>query len=87
MTIRTRKWSVGFSNVLWRSIYNACGQYPLFIQDTNGSNQKNPYFMGRRNWCSITLEHPSEELLFDIRVERVNGYGYTIGYRPLAIQV
>ena len=34
--------------------------------------------MGRRNWCSITPE--SEELLFDIRVEKEKGQGETVGY-------
>jgi hypothetical protein len=36
--------------------------------------------MGRRNWCSITLEQPSGELLFDIRVEKAKGHGETIGH-------
>jgi hypothetical protein len=30
--------------------------------------------MGRRNWCGITLEETSGELLFDIRVEKKKGY-------------
>jgi hypothetical protein len=35
--------------------------------------------MGRRNWCSISLKHPSDDLLFDIRVEKEKGYGETLG--------
>ncbi|KAI0253869.1 hypothetical protein BJV78DRAFT_1189908 [Lactifluus subvellereus] len=54
--------------------------FPLFTKDTDGSKPKSQYIMGRRNWCSITLEHPSEELLFDIRVEKKKGHGETIGY-------
>ena len=87
MPIRMRKWSVGFSNVLWRSISNAGGQIPLFTKDTDGSKPKSQYIMGRRNWCSITLEQPSEELLFDIRVEKVKGHGETVGYGILGVQI
>ncbi|KAH9977284.1 hypothetical protein BGW80DRAFT_1435953 [Lactifluus volemus] len=47
--------------------------FPLFAKDTDGSKP-------RRNWCSITLEQPSGELLFDIRVEKARGHGETIGY-------
>jgi hypothetical protein len=36
--------------------------------------------MAKRNWCSITLEQPSGELLFDIRVEKARGHGETIGH-------
>jgi hypothetical protein len=54
--------------------------YPLFIKDTDGSKPKSNYIMGRRNWCSITLEQPSGDLLFDIRVEKAKGYGETVGY-------
>jgi len=54
--------------------------YPLFIEDTDGSKPKNPYFMGRRNWCSVSFEHLSQELLFDIRVEKEPGFGETKAY-------
>jgi hypothetical protein len=40
--------------------------------------------MGRRNWCSITLEQPSGDLLFDIRVEKAKGHGETVGYKILS---
>ncbi|KAI0253864.1 hypothetical protein BJV78DRAFT_1371871 [Lactifluus subvellereus] len=60
--------------------------FPLFSKDADGSKPKSQYIMGRRNWCSITLEHPSEELLFDIRVEKKKGHGETIGYRILGVQ-
>jgi len=54
--------------------------YPLFVKDTDGSKPKSNYIMGRRNWCSISLEQPSGDLLFDIRVEKAKGHGETVGY-------
>jgi hypothetical protein len=42
--------------------------------------------MGRRNWCSISLEEPSGDLLFDIRVEKVKGHGETLGYLIFAFE-
>jgi hypothetical protein len=36
--------------------------------------------MGRRNWCSVGLHEPTGELVFDLRVEKEKGRGYTIGY-------
>ena len=56
------------------------GQVPLFQTDTDGSKPKSPYIMGRRNWCRITLEQPTANLLFDIRVEKEKGHGETVGY-------
>ena len=35
--------------------------------------------MNRRNWCSVTLKQPLGDLLFDVRVEKKNGYGETVG--------
>jgi len=54
--------------------------FPLFAKDTDGSKPRSQYIMAKRNWCSITLEQPSGELLFDIRVEKARGHGETIGY-------
>jgi hypothetical protein len=54
---------------------------PLFEHDTDGrSKPKSHYLMGRRNWCSITLDQFSGQLLFDIRVEKETGLGETVGY-------
>ncbi|KAH9056664.1 hypothetical protein EDB87DRAFT_1202257 [Lactarius vividus] len=53
--------------------------FPLFVKDTDGSKPKSQYIMGRRNWCSITLEQAGD-LLFDIRVEKTKGHGETVGY-------
>jgi len=36
--------------------------------------------MGRRNWCSIVSDPPTGDLIFDIRVEEVQGRGKTVGY-------
>jgi len=52
----------------------------LFDKDTDGSKPKSHYIMGRRNWCCITLKQPSNDLLFDIRVEKEKGHGDTVGY-------
>ncbi|THH33013.1 hypothetical protein EUX98_g1210 [Antrodiella citrinella] len=53
---------------------------PVFTVDTNGSQPKNKHIMGRRNWCSVTWESLSGDLVFDIRVEKEKGYGETVGY-------
>lgn len=52
---------------------------PIFDKDTNGTNNKNKYIMGRRNWCSIVYDDPSGDFIFDIRVEREKGVGETVG--------
>jgi len=52
----------------------------LFDTDTDGSKPKSQYIMGRRNWCCITLQQPSGDLLFEIRVEKEKGHGDTVGY-------
>jgi hypothetical protein len=54
-------------------------QVPIFKRDTDGSKPKSKYIMGRRNWCEITLEETSGDLSFDIRVEKKQGYGETVG--------
>jgi hypothetical protein len=54
-------------------------QFPLFDKDPDGSKPKSHYIMGRRNWCCITLKEPSNDLSFDIRVEREKGHGETFG--------
>ncbi|KZV71815.1 hypothetical protein PENSPDRAFT_650377 [Peniophora sp. CONT] len=53
---------------------------PIFQTDTDGSKQKSPYIIGRRNWCAIFLDHTSGDLVFDLRVEKVKGHGETVGY-------
>jgi len=61
------------------SVYKGGDQIPLFGRDTDGSKPKSHYIMGRRNWCCITLQQPSGDLLFDIRVEKEKGHGETVG--------
>ncbi|KAK7689123.1 hypothetical protein QCA50_007814 [Cerrena zonata] len=53
---------------------------PVFEVDTDGSAPKSKYIMGRRNWCSVTWDPASGDLVFDIRVEKRKGYGETVGY-------
>ena len=60
-------------------IHKCGGQIALFDKDTDGSKPKSQYIMGRRNWCCITLQQPSGDLLFDIRVEKEKGHGETVG--------
>lgn len=72
MVSQTRQSTVGLMD-------KGGGQIPLFGKDTDGSKPKSQYIMGRRNWCCITLQQPSGELLFDIRVEKEKGYGETVG--------
>ncbi|KAF8626225.1 hypothetical protein AX15_004912 [Amanita polypyramis BW_CC] len=53
---------------------------PLFSDDTDGSQRKQKHIMGRRNWCQITWESSTGELIFDLRVEKEKGIGTTVGY-------
>jgi len=53
---------------------------PVFNVDTNGSQPKSKYIMGRRNWCSVTWDSMSGDLVFDVRVEKEKGHGETVGY-------
>jgi len=53
---------------------------PLFNTDTDGSTGNSRTIMGRRNWCSVDLDVATHELVFDIRVEKRQGDGVTIGY-------
>jgi hypothetical protein len=66
-------------DVLWDSTNETNDQVPIFKRDTDGSKPKSKYIMGRRNWCEITLEEMSGDLSFDIRVEKKQGYGETVG--------
>jgi hypothetical protein len=73
MVSRNRQSTIGHD-------HKAGGQTSMFETDTDGSKPKSFYIMGRRNWCCITLEQPSGDLLFDIRVEKEKGLGETVGY-------
>ncbi|KAH9923948.1 uncharacterized protein BXZ73DRAFT_50764 [Epithele typhae] len=53
---------------------------PIFERDTNGTAPKSKYIMGRRNWCSINWDPSTGDLIWDIRVEVMKGYGETTGY-------
>ncbi|KAI0035970.1 hypothetical protein K488DRAFT_76303 [Vararia minispora EC-137] len=53
---------------------------PLFQTDTDGARLKSPYIIGRRNWCSISRDTESGEMVFDLRVEKMKGHGVTVGY-------
>jgi hypothetical protein len=53
---------------------------PLFDKDTNGSNNKQKFIMGKRNWTAVSWDPRSGDLVFDIRVEIERGGGQTKGY-------
>ncbi|KAL1947332.1 hypothetical protein VTO73DRAFT_14293 [Trametes versicolor] len=53
---------------------------PIFEKDTDGSQPKSKYIMGRRNWCSVKFDNSSGDLIWDIRIEIRKGYGQTTGY-------
>jgi len=57
---------------------------PIFPKDTNGGPSKSKYIMGRRNWCSVKVDNASGALIFDIRVEKQQGHGETVGYAVAA---
>lgn len=54
--------------------------WPVFETDPDGSTRKQKYIMARRNWCHISWDSSTGELIFDIRVEREKGVGDTVGY-------
>ena len=54
-------------------------QIPVFDKETNGSNRKQKYIMGARNWTSVDFDHTTGDLIFDIRVEKERGCGETVG--------
>lgn len=51
----------------------------VFKTDTDGKTLKNPYFMGRRNYC-IAHTDPQGDLCFGIMVEKQQGVGETKEY-------
>ncbi|CAG7846587.1 SubName: Full=Uncharacterized protein {ECO:0000313/EMBL:CCA69829.1} [Serendipita indica DSM 11827] len=53
---------------------------PLFQKDTNGKPPKSKNIMGRRNYAIVEYDSKTEELQFDIRVEKQKGVGTTVGY-------
>lgn len=54
-------------------------EIPIFEKDTDGSQPKSKYIMGRRNWCSIRWDHTTGDIVWDIRIEIRKGYGQTTG--------
>ncbi|KAI0695432.1 hypothetical protein C8T65DRAFT_744000 [Cerioporus squamosus] len=53
---------------------------PIFERDADGSAPRSKYIMGRRNWCSVTWDPQTGDLVWDIRVEIQKGNGQTSGY-------
>lgn len=53
---------------------------PLFQTDTDGKPLKSKNIMGRRNYTIVEYDTRTDELCFDIRVEKVKGVGTTVGY-------
>ncbi|OWT39249.1 plasma membrane protein [Cryptococcus neoformans Bt1] len=52
---------------------------PLFGKDTDGSTLSRKFVQPRRNYAIVEYT-PQSELLFDIRVEKSQGAGETVGY-------
>ncbi len=52
---------------------------PIFTTEPDGQSPKQRLIMGRRNWCQAEVDRQSGELLFDIRVEKKQGCGVTVG--------
>lgn len=53
---------------------------PVFTRSTSGGPPKSKYIMGHRNYCAVTRDVTSGDLVFDIRVEKERGFGQTVGY-------
>ncbi|KAG8782803.1 hypothetical protein FRC15_006245 [Serendipita sp. 397] len=53
---------------------------PIFQQDTDGKPPKSKNIMGRRNYTIVEYDSQTQELFFDIRVEKTKGIGTTVGY-------
>jgi hypothetical protein len=82
---RTKKWWVIWQVLGSRAAEHFHAQLPLFALDTDGTPSKGKFIMGRRNWCSVRWDQMTGGLSFDIRVEREQGIGETVGYaRPLS---
>ncbi|KIR39592.1 plasma membrane protein [Cryptococcus deuterogattii 99/473] len=56
---------------------------PLFDKDTDGSTLSRTFVQPRRNYTIVEYT-PQSELIFDIRVEKSQGAGETVGYRVTA---
>ncbi|KAJ9097271.1 hypothetical protein QFC21_004940 [Naganishia friedmannii] len=50
---------------------------PLFEIDVDGSTRKNKYVIGRRNYAIARMDAATRDLIFDIRLEIVQGEGNT----------
>ncbi|PKI85511.1 hypothetical protein MVES_000698 [Malassezia vespertilionis] len=46
---------------------------PMFKNNPDGSKQSNKYIIGARNWCAVDYMEDSNELKFDLRVEKSKG--------------
>lgn len=53
---------------------------PLFATDTDGSQRKQKYIMGRRNWCSVDWDPGNGSLRFTLQIEKEKGIGTTAPY-------
>ncbi|KAF5365719.1 hypothetical protein D9758_003279 [Tetrapyrgos nigripes] len=53
---------------------------PVFQTETDGSSRKQKFIMGRRNWCQVSWDEGSGDLIFDLRVEKEKGAGTSVGY-------
>jgi hypothetical protein len=55
-------------------------KFPLFSEDTDGTQRKQKFIMGRRNWCQVDWNPKNGELVFDLRIEKEKGVGTTVRY-------
>jgi len=53
---------------------------PLFVEDTDGTPMKRKFVQPRRNYASVEYLEESGDLVFDFRVEKVQGGGDTKSY-------
>ena len=52
---------------------------PLFAKSPSGQKTKYKYVAGARNYTTVEWDGKSGDLVFEIRVEKVKGYGETEG--------
>ncbi|WFD25813.1 hypothetical protein MNAN1_000779 [Malassezia nana] len=48
---------------------------PLFELDLNDQPNKQKYIMGARNWCAANYDEATNEILFQLRIEKKQGSG------------
>lgn len=57
---------------------------PVFEKDTDGFNRANKWVIGRRNYAFIQLNPETNDLYWDLMVEKQQGHGECVPYRVTA---